>query len=142
MQQAIEDVVFSGGVVPKWIWGNDKDAKYVLRQSFEISSITAARLRASCDNCGTVYLNGKRVASSSAWQEPMDADVTAAIVEGTNVLEAEVENLGGVAAFVLKLAVNHAAAAPGKASGWASAHRVLFRNFKHRSKERRTHSEG
>ena len=37
--QAIEDVVFSGGVVPKWIWGHDKDAKYVLRQSFEISSM-------------------------------------------------------------------------------------------------------
>ncbi len=101
----IDGSVFSGGVVPKWIWGQDNAKNYVLRTTVELGDIKAGRLRASCDNVGTVFVNGKRVGSSSEWQEPIDADVTAALVDGTNVIEAEVQNEGGVAAFVLKLAV-------------------------------------
>lgn len=104
-KQAIADSIFAGGIVPKWIWGKNNDTNYVLRTSFELTNIKAARLRASCDNVGTVFINGNRVASSSAWQESMDADVTSSLVDGANVIEAEVENQGGVAAFVLKLAV-------------------------------------
>ena len=104
-KSAIDDSVFTGGVVPQWIWGADNATNYVLRTSVDLKSVKAARLRASCDNVGTVYVNGKRVAGSSEWQEPMDADVTASLVDGSNVIEAEVENQGGAAAFVLKLAV-------------------------------------
>ncbi len=103
--QAITDAAFADGVVPKWIWGTDNNARYVLRKTVELKNIKAARLRASCDNVGTVFVNGRRVAGSSEWQEPMDADVTASLADGLNVIEAEVENQGGVAAFVLKLAV-------------------------------------
>ena len=102
---AIDNTEFAGGVVPKWIWGADNDTHYVLRTSVNLTNIKAARLRASCDNVGTVFINGKRVAGSSEWQEPMDADVTASLRDGSNVIEAEVQNQGGVAAFVLKLAV-------------------------------------
>ncbi|MBC7966155.1 MAG: heme-binding protein, partial [Fuerstia sp.] len=104
-KSAIDDKVFTGGAVPKWIWGADNGNNYVLRTSVELTKIKSARLRASCDNVGTVFINGKRVAGSSEWQEPMDADVTASLVDGSNVIEAEVENQGAVAAFVLKLAV-------------------------------------
>lgn len=104
-KSAIDDTVFTRGVVPQWIWGADNNTNYVLRTSVDLKSVKAARLRASCDNVGTVYVNGKRVAGSSEWQEPMDADVTASLVVGSNVIEAEVENQGAVAAFVLKLAV-------------------------------------
>ena len=105
IKPAIADSVCAGGVVPKWIWGSNNVQNYVLRTSVELSNVKAARLKASCDNVGTVFINGKRVASSSEWQEPMDADVTASIVPGKNVIDAEVANAGGVAAFVLKLAV-------------------------------------
>jgi len=105
IKPAIADSVFAGGAVPKWLWGSNNAQNYVLRTSVELSNVKAARLKASCDNVGTVFINGKRVASSSEWQEPMDADVTASIVPGKNVIEAEVANEGGVAAFVLKLAV-------------------------------------
>lgn len=100
----IENSVFAGGVVPKWIWGPNNAQNYVLRTSVELSDVKSARLKASCDNVGTVFINGKRVASSSEWQEPMDVDVTASIVPGKNLIEAEVANEGGIAAFVLKLA--------------------------------------
>jgi putative heme-binding domain-containing protein len=101
----IPDSVFVGGAVPKWIWGPDNDVKYVLRKSFDLSKIKAARLKASVDNIGTIFINGKRVAGSSEWQEPMDVDVTKELVDGRNLIEAEVENDGGVAAFVLNLVV-------------------------------------
>jgi len=105
IEPAIADSVFASGAVPKWIWGADNDKNYVLRTTVELAGIKSARLKASCDNVGTVFINGTRVASSSEWQEPMDADVTASMVPGKNVIEAEVANEGGVAAFVLKLAV-------------------------------------
>lgn len=101
----IADSLFTEGVVPKWIWGPDNSSDYVLRTSIELAGIKSARLRASCDNVGTIFVNGKRVASSSVWQEPMDADVTASLVTGRNVIEAEVSNEGAIAAFTLKLAV-------------------------------------
>lgn len=102
---AIPDSVFSSGAVPGWIWGPDNNSNYVLRTTIELQDIKAARLRASCDNVGTVFINGKRVGGSSEWQEPIDADVASALVRGKNVIEAEVENQGGAAAFVLKLVV-------------------------------------
>ncbi|MBL8813430.1 MAG: c-type cytochrome [Planctomycetaceae bacterium] len=101
----IPDGAFSGGAVPKWIWGNNNDAKYVLIKSVELPKVQAARLKASTDNSGTVFINGKRVGSSSEWQEPIDVDVTSSLVAGKNRIEAVVENGGGVAAFVLKLVV-------------------------------------
>jgi putative heme-binding domain-containing protein len=101
----ISDSAFSEGAVPKWIWGTENGKNYVLRKSIDLKSVKSARLRASCDNVGTVFLNGKRIAGSSEWQEPMDADVTKALTDGANLIEAEVENAGGVAAFVFKLVV-------------------------------------
>lgn len=100
---AISDQDFHSGLVPQWIWGADNNRNYVLRTTFEAGSVVAAHLRASCDNSGTVYINGKRAASGSEWQEPMSADVADLMINGTNVIEAEVANAGGVAAFVLKL---------------------------------------
>jgi hypothetical protein len=93
---------------PKWIWGPDNNANYVLRTTVELQDIKAARLRASCDNVGTVYHERETVGGSSEWQEPVDADVCICLIKGKNVIEAEVENQGGVAAFVLKLIVQPA----------------------------------
>lgn len=104
----IGDSAFYEGATAKWIWGPDNNSKYILRKAVELKDIKAARLRASTDNAGTVYINGKRAGSSGAWEEPMDADVTNLLVDGTNVIEADVENQGGVAAFVFKLVVKHA----------------------------------
>lgn len=101
---AIADSDFHAGPIPKWIWGSDNNQDYVLRATFDASDVVAAILKASCDNIGTVRINGTKVAASSEWQEPMFADITKHLQNGQNIIQAEVANAGGVAAFVLKLA--------------------------------------
>lgn len=100
---------FTAGSNPQWIWGDDNDASYVLQTTFTISSVAVAKLKASCDNDGMVSINGKTVVSGSAWEEPMQADVTKHLVNGENTISAKVSNRGGIAAFVLKLAVKDGA---------------------------------
>ena len=100
---AISDSEFRAGTTPKWIWGEDNNKSYVLSIAFDAAEIQSARLVASCDNVGVVFVNGQKVASSSEWQQPMSVDVTQHLSTGRNTIEAEVENQGGVAAFVLKL---------------------------------------
>lgn len=106
--EKIADDAFNKGPNPKWIWGPDNNQKYTLQTKFTASGITTARLKASCDNIGTVFVNGKQVASGSEWAEPMSADVSKLIKDGENVVTAQVENAGGVAAFVLKLVLQNA----------------------------------
>lgn len=101
----IRNARFLQGPRPEWIWGADNDQRYWLTRSFDLGSISAARLRASVDNEGTIWLNGQKVASGSDWQSPMDVDVTQFLQAGDNLIEAEVENRGGIAAFVLQLVV-------------------------------------
>ena len=100
----ISDADFSGGQQPSWIWGSDNNSRYVLRTTLTLESApAAARLKASCDNVCAVYINGQRVAGGSEWQEPSDASVGGQLRAGPNVIEAEVENQGGAAGFLLKL---------------------------------------
>ena len=105
--QSISDADLLAGPAPHWIWGPDNDKKYVLRKTFRINTpAAAARLKASCDNVCTIYINGRRVAGGSEWQEPSDVNVAGMLVSGDadNVIEAEVENQGGIAGFVFALA--------------------------------------
>jgi putative heme-binding domain-containing protein len=105
--QSISDADLLAGPAPHWIWGPDNDKKYVLRKTFRIpTAAAAARLKASCDNVCTIYINGRRVAGGSEWQEPSDVSVAGMLVSGDadNIIEAEVENQGGIAGFVLALA--------------------------------------
>ncbi|MCA9086657.1 MAG: hypothetical protein KDA81_21520, partial [Planctomycetaceae bacterium] len=101
----LTDAEFGSGPNPNWIWGDDNNASYTLTTTFTATAIAAATLKASCDNVGTVFVNGQQVATSSEWQEPMVADVASLIKDGENVVKAQVSNQGGVAAFVLKLAM-------------------------------------
>lgn len=96
---------FNAGPRPTWIWGPDNGTDYVLQTTFNLKDVSAAKLMASCDNVGTVSINGVQVASSSEWQEPMSADVAKHLKAGENSITAIVQNQGGIAAFVLKLAV-------------------------------------
>ncbi|HUY92250.1 MAG TPA: hypothetical protein VMV10_26150 [Pirellulales bacterium] len=95
---------FAAGPTSVWIWGAESNGKYALRTTFDATA-KAARLKASCDNVLTLYLNGKRIASSNDWQQPADIDVQKFLKPGKNELAAEVENQGGPAGFVLKLAM-------------------------------------
>src|SRR5438445_7936972 len=94
---------FGKGPVPNWIWGPDQNKKYMLRKEFLNTGIKEARLRVTCDNRFTLYLNGKQIAASTEWQNPVELDVTKHLAERDNVLEAEVINDGGQAGFILQM---------------------------------------
>jgi putative heme-binding domain-containing protein len=98
------DVGLERGPSPSWIWGPDENSRYFLKTSFDGGSI-AARLKATCDNEVTIFLNGQRILSSDDWQEPIEADVQRQIRPGRNELIAEVTNQGSAAGFLCKLAL-------------------------------------
>ena len=93
--------------VPVWIWGADIDKRYFLRKEFDGDS-AKARLRATCDNKMTIFINGREVVQSDTWERPIEMDVQKFIKPGKNVLLAEVENQGGPAGFILKLTLTSA----------------------------------
>jgi putative heme-binding domain-containing protein len=96
--------LFDKGPVPAWIWGADVDTRYYLRTEFAGGS-TAARLKATCDNEMTIFINGKEVVSSSTWEQPVELDVQKYLKPDKNLLVAQVTNHGGPAGFILKLAL-------------------------------------
>ncbi|MBL4884438.1 MAG: heme-binding protein, partial [Planctomycetaceae bacterium] len=99
---------FSAGPVPQWIWGQNHDSNYRLKTTFS-GNIASVQLRASCDNVMTLFLNGKKLISSTEWQEAVSVNLSSKIKPGQNELIAEVSNQGGVAAFVLKLVLTDSA---------------------------------
>jgi putative heme-binding domain-containing protein len=100
------DIGLNRGPAPSWIWGPADESKYILKTSF-IGGSTAAVLKTACDNQVTIFLNGKQVASNDDWQEPVESDVQAEIKPGGNDLVAMVENQGGPAGFIFKLALKN-----------------------------------
>lgn len=95
---------FNAGPVPSWIWGASVDQDYTLTKQFNAGSVTIAKLKVSADNHVVLSLNGKQIAASDEWNEPVEADVTK-LLKDKNELVAEVRNDGGPAGFVFKLAM-------------------------------------
>lgn len=106
-KQPSTDKLFRDGPVPLWIWGANANKNYYLRKEFPGGSKTA-RLKTTCDNRVRLLLNGKEVANSDTWQSPVEVDVQKYLKPENNVLLAEVRNDGGVAGFVMKLALTSA----------------------------------
>ena len=92
------------GPAPTWIWGTVAERKYFFRKEFTGGS-RAARLKATCDNGMTVFVNGQQVATSDSWQEPVEVDVQAKLKPGTNELLVEATNEGNIAGLAVKLAL-------------------------------------
>lgn len=93
---------FAEGPVPSWIWGADQNKKYFVRKSFK-GGAQFAFLKAACDNVCTVWINGEKVGTSDNWNEPVNADIKSRLKPGENLIEAEISNAGGPAAFVAKI---------------------------------------
>ena len=95
--------------VAQWIWSKSPSANQKLwfRSSFDLDSseVKSATLYATCDNRMTMWINGKKVGASDAWETPLKLNVDPFLVEGKNVIAIEGANEGGVAGIVLKLGV-------------------------------------
>ncbi|MDP6358664.1 MAG: DUF1080 domain-containing protein, partial [Planctomycetota bacterium] len=91
----------------KWIWhvkpANTAGAR--LRTRFELDgAVQTSVLHVTCDNAAKVYLNGKQVASTGHWKQPVTVDVTRYLKPGSNELRAEATNhVPGGAGFIASL---------------------------------------
>lgn len=95
---------FDKGPSPSWIWGPDQDQAYFARIRFS-GGTKAARLRFTCDNQSTVFINGKKVGVSDSWENAEDVDLQPHLRRGENELLAELKNQGGPAGFIATLAL-------------------------------------
>lgn len=93
----------------QWIWSKSPttNQKLWFRTSFDLDSaeVKSATLYATCDNQMTMWMNGKKVGASDAWETPLKLNVNPFLVKGKNVIAIEGANEGGVAGIVLKLDV-------------------------------------
>lgn len=96
---------------PHWIWdakGSSDGQVIYLRKDLEIAGpIQSAKLYTTCDNRMQLWMNGKEVHTSNAWESPLLADVTKLVATGQNTIAVRAQNDGGVAAFVFKLVIDH-----------------------------------
>jgi putative heme-binding domain-containing protein len=95
--------------IPSWIWSKASGGageEVYFRKVFQAEPGDKARLAATCDNEMTVFLNGKKVAESKAWEEPVSLDVSASLVKGDNVVAVKAVNEGaGAAGFLAKIVI-------------------------------------
>ncbi|MDX1564905.1 MAG: hypothetical protein R3236_05835, partial [Phycisphaeraceae bacterium] len=92
---------------PQWIWHNSqpKTQTIWLHKTFKYPGKGKAVLTFTCDNGATVYLNGKKIGSSSEWQSPNRVDVSKVLKPGENRLAVEATNEGNQGGFVAELKV-------------------------------------
>lgn len=114
---------FAAAPATSWVWGADTNKKYGLRKEFPTGAAKAARLRATCDNVFTLMLNGKQVAASSEWQQPVEVDVSKHLAATNNLIEVIVENQGGAAGFVLQLVTDEPKVAVATDASWTARHK-------------------
>jgi hypothetical protein len=106
-------VLASNAEVPEWIWTDNKGAHAkphetrFFRKDFNVGfKAMRAEVTASGDDEITVYLNGKEVARSVHWMNPVTLEVTEFMRAGKNVLAVRGKNgEGGPAAVFVRLEV-------------------------------------
>ncbi|MFA6543269.1 MAG: hypothetical protein WCS99_02515 [Limisphaerales bacterium] len=96
--------------IPEWIWVDAKTATAgatnYFRKPFQLgANATKVVLHATADEVATIFVNGREVAESKGWQNPVQADVTSATQPGENVIA--VKCVGGKqhAGFVARLEI-------------------------------------
>jgi putative heme-binding domain-containing protein len=96
--------------LPTWIWANKSstDQKVWFRHKATLKDkIKSARLYATCDNRLNLTINGKSIGKSNGWEKPLEKNIVKQLVAGENIIAAEGQNEGGVAALVCKIAIEY-----------------------------------
>lgn len=112
---------FAAAPPTSWIWGDKITQSYSLSKTFAAGGAKEARVRVTCDNVFTLFVNGKQVAHSTEWQQPVEADVSKHLAVGDNLIEAVVENEGNTGGFVLQLVTDKTAVAVVTDATWTAA---------------------
>lgn len=94
--------------VPTWVWGKDQTKTQFVRTTFNTpANLESARIVATCDNALTLWINGKEVAKSNDWKNPVDVNVLANLAKtGKNVIAIKAESPDGAAGLIAKLVLN------------------------------------
>ena len=99
------------GPTPQWVWrkGQVKDDDVVFfRKSIPLKKQpNRAEITATADNELELYVNGKQVAKSDEWGQPVVIDVTSVLEIGNNVIAARAANTGSAAGFIAKLTLDY-----------------------------------
>lgn len=91
-----------------WIWNEGPAAQSCyIRKQFKTENLKSATMIATCDNGMVVRINGKKVATSSEWGQPVTVSVGSALKDGLNEITVDATNEGGTGGFVLKLEMVH-----------------------------------
>jgi putative heme-binding domain-containing protein len=98
---------WTAGPQPQWIWGADHSKKYIVRTKFA-GGAKSAWLKTTCDNSCKVWVNDVEVAFNNEWETAVEVEITKQLKPGENIVAAEVRNEGGIAGFILKLALTGA----------------------------------
>jgi hypothetical protein len=85
-------------VEPRWVWSHadasrDPGGRILIRKVIKLDKVpNSALVVATCDNELVLYVNGKKVGQSDAWNKPVSADVSKLLKVGDNVIAAEATN--------------------------------------------------
>ena len=104
-RNSLRDRALAEGPKPLWIWGEDPNRRYVIRKKLNVPAITSAWLAATCDNSMAIDINGQQVAVSDTWEEALIVDLSRILKPGENEISFQVQNAGGIAGLVAKLAI-------------------------------------
>lgn len=99
----------------KWIWAagnvNKDNCTAWLRKSFTLppKPWSLAKIQLTCDDSFTLFVNGKEVGTTKgindAWKEPRLFDLNDFLVEGNNILMAEVADVSSAQGFIAEIMV-------------------------------------
>lgn len=89
---------------PQWIWTSKaaKDGeKATFRKTFNVTgAVKSAKIDFTCDNGATVFINGRKVAENTNWDQPTSAKLKEFLKPGENEIRIDARNSGSVAGLV------------------------------------------
>jgi hypothetical protein len=90
-----------------WIWYPDDQgtaADRFFRRAFELGDVSSkGRLRITCDNAYTAYVNGQRIGAGNNWERVQEYDVGPYLKHGANVIAIAAHNDGDAAGLIAVL---------------------------------------
>jgi hypothetical protein len=92
----------------KWIWKKGGAPKINLRKEINLTEKPQlAGIVATCDNAFSLIINGRSVAHSTVWQNPVKTVQSDLFHAGKNVIEVEAEMFGGSQGFVAQIVLQN-----------------------------------
>ena len=95
------------GTSSRWIWDekNSQTAQTLyFSKTFELPEVPkSGRLAFTCDDESEFFINGKKVASNTLWNEPVSINLNKNFVKGKNTIAVKATNNGGPGALIAQL---------------------------------------